>query len=178
VENDSFLNLIEGNKSEDLTTAILAYVLSSDGYRPYRKLFFREVLGLPVLRSHTYEVSSQVNLPDYGKPDIVISGPTEIIVIENKFFAEFSQGDQVKRYVEYLVNDSAFTEKRLILLTVKSRAPYLLNKIREQLLCDDINHHLEEKGIRFETLHWEEILSLFQSNDFLVSGMGRATLTI
>ncbi|WP_028975029.1 PD-(D/E)XK nuclease family protein [Spirochaeta cellobiosiphila] len=96
-----------------------------------------------------------------------------MIIIENKFFADFSKGDQIKRYLEILENDSEHQNKSLFLLTIKNRKDYLENKIKEQLGSSNLKVYFQDKNVKYETVFWDDIFKLFQSEDIFLSELSK-----
>jgi len=133
---ENLLEYIEGQSSENLTSAILAYLLN---YKE-QGLFLRYFLT--ILFSNDFEmnkslndieVSSQASLNSYGISDLLIESDDFLIVIENKFYAAFSRGNQVKRYVEYLKKYKESRKAVFLLLTPKNRGKYYWTELKNKL---------------------------------------------
>ncbi|MBI5403382.1 MAG: PD-(D/E)XK nuclease family protein [Ignavibacteriae bacterium] len=152
---------IAGLSSEDLTTEVLRIILTDENYAVYQRLFYNYFFGDNINKSTKelkYEIITQKSFFE-GRPDIIIEGGNEIYIIENKFYAGFSQGDQIKRYKD-IINRyyKEFQRKEVLLLTTDGR-----KKFYEELLNND--------GISIRFLSWNFLLDLFYSNDFLISAL-------
>jgi hypothetical protein len=173
---ESIFEFTDGRSSEDLTTEILHYILVSEAYAPYQRLFYSRLFPSEGNRStddYGFDVDTQVDHTPNGRPDIEIKNEKNIIIIENKFFAGFSNNDQMFRYFQYLKSDSSYKNKYLVLLTIKDRMSYYNQHMVQQFSCkesyDELMRYFDEHGIEFRNLLWEDILNDFDSHDFLIS---------
>lgn len=157
---DLFLNT-QGLYSEDLTTEILKIILEKDEYASYQRLFYNYLLGRLENKSTKelgYEIRAQESYLE-GRPDIVIAGKDSVFIIENKFFASFSGGNQITRYQQIIdTNFKDYSEKRLFVLTIDGRKAEYQN----QLVANNESA---------DFLIWEEILRLFESDNFLIQAL-------
>jgi len=164
VAYDKLLEVIEGRTAEDLTTSVLAFLLASKKYRPLQKIVYEYILGDNLLKDtfqRQLNVQDQVTIENLGRPDLVITGNEIQIIIENKFYAEFSQGDQLVRYSQAL--DSERTNI-LALITIHDRLDYY------KRLTDDMFKKVKtEATIKYLT--WERLLELIDCDDILVNSL-------
>jgi hypothetical protein len=92
--NVNFLNAIEGLSNENLITESLAYILKHPEFSIYQKIFYSHLLSTADHKDTEeweFEILTQQFNQNYGIPDLVI-------IIENKFWAEFAQNNQYWRY--------------------------------------------------------------------------------
>lgn len=177
---DSFLTYIEGQSGEDLTSSVLTFLFEPGRNKTFLKMFLLKLL--PEKHDiagflNDMEVTFQGDLGKYGWADILFESSNILIVLENKFFADFSQNDQIKRYLSYLLEQSRGRLTLLVLLTPNNRCNYYLSKVQDQI---DINeecqitynkgkHHYQiSDKIKFIWLPWEELLSDFDCGNIIV----------
>lgn len=125
---DNLFAMTESLSSEDLTTAVLAYLLGEPSEHAYRTLFCGRVLGYhppPVVSA----VRFQADLGEYGRADLTIDTEVHKIIVENKFYASFSQSDQLLRYSRYLIDRVPDREGVMVLLTIKDRKAFYVAEI-------------------------------------------------
>lgn len=177
---DSFLTYIEGQSGEDLTSSVLTYLFEPGRNKTFLKMFLLKLLpekyGIEG-SLNDIEVTFQGYLGKYGWADILFESSSILIVLENKFFADFSQNDQIKRYLNYLQEQSRDRLSILVLLTPYNRGNYYLSKVQDQI---DIykecqitynkrkHHYLISDKIKFIWLPWEELLSDFDCGNIIV----------
>jgi len=167
-----FLLQIDGLTSEDLTSEILSYILNKDFYSPYQRLFYNQLFANFKnfdTRQYGFEVVTQENYGSLlGTPDIMIRNNDIAVVIENKFFAPYSGGNQISRYVKLLEKHySSCSYKAVYLLTIRSRKNHY-----DTLIKDDLKKNLKYKTtVKIDFLIWEDLLELFKSNDFIIGNL-------
>jgi len=178
---DFFLGRIDGLSSEDLTTEMLGFILSSPTYTPYQRLFYSLVLSDGMLKDtqeRQYEITTQMSFQEFGRPDMLIENDNQVILIENKFYAPFSLDNQIYRYYSFLKDNYTSKEKYLILLTIKDRIELYLKDIRKQFEAhltsdksDELINFCSENGVSFQTLSWEDIFRLFGAEDVIIANL-------
>jgi hypothetical protein len=181
---ESVFNYTEGLSSEDLTTEILRYILVSPEFAPYQRLFYSRLFSsveptqLKSTDDYGFSVSTQVSYDKYGRPDLIIENENRLVVIENKFYAEFTNDDQIRRYFQFLCSTTNFEEKFLILLTIKDRSDYYYNRILQQFSKDLPEPSLQafdtftaQNNIIFRILSWDDLLEDFDSPEFLITNL-------
>lgn len=178
---DFFLGRIDGLSSEDLTTEMLGFILSSPTYAPYQRLFYSLVLSDGMLKDtqeRQYEITTQMSFQEFGRPDMLIENDNQVILIENKFYAPFSLDNQIYRYYSFLKDNYTSKEKYLILLTIKDRIELYLKDIRKQFEAhltsdksDELINFCVENGVSFQTLSWEDIFRLFGAEDVIIANL-------
>lgn len=170
--NDFLLN-INGLSSEDLTTEVLKYILVNPDYKPYQRLFYNYLLRTSdgkCTEDYAFEVQTQATIELLGRPDMIIQDSgNHVYILENKFYAEFSQGDQIKRYVEILkkVEFSGFKKRVVVILGLKSRLEYY--KYQVQNMVDHAD--LSKSNITIEYRSWDKILEIFDPEIFVISSL-------
>ena len=118
------LEALEGKRSEDLATEVLAYVLQSAHFRPLQKLFYEWLLTDGAAQStaeRSLEITTQESHPRQGRLDLAIRGDDVRIILESKFDAEFSHGNQLYRYVKIL--HASEERQRILVLLCPERVP-------------------------------------------------------
>jgi hypothetical protein len=175
---ESIFEFTDGQSSENLTTEILHYILVSDAYAPYQRLFYSRLFPSEGNRStddYGFSISTQVDYGPHGRPDLVIENEKRIIVIENKFYAGFSFNDQMLRYFQYLDSVNGFDEKYLVLLTIRDRASFYHQQMVQQFSgkesFGELMDYFREHRVFFKSLIWDDILNDFDSNDFIISNL-------
>ena len=179
---ENLLEYIEGQSSENLTSAILAYLLNNKEQGLFLRYFLARLFPYDSEMNESLidiEVSSQDSLNSYGISDLLIESDDFLIVIENKFYAAFSKGDQVKRYVEYLKKYKGSRKAVFLLLTPKNRAKYYWSELEKQI---KINYDklskvsgikktflLSDESIEIIWISWERILKDFECGNILVT---------
>ena len=165
---DLFINLA-GLHSENLTTEILKIILTEPGYEIYSQTFFSYLLegtNFNFEGNNKYSIDSQLRT-EKGIPDLVIVGDESMFIVENKFFANFSGDDQVIRYLDILKDNPSKKNKKLFILTIK-RQHRLYDELID-LQLQKCNRLAEKLNIDFK--FWDDILLLFQSNNFLIEAL-------
>ncbi len=175
---DDLFTCIEGLSSEDLTSSILAYLLSSEDNSAFRKLFLFRVIPRELENINIdsdLEVIFQADLGKKGRADLLIESSEYLIIVENKFYASFS-GDQPIRYVNYLGEFAGSRKAVFVLLALHDRMSLYKSKIQEMIPeAISIGHgnHFEEwfksKNVEFITLTWEALLKDFMCGNEVVS---------
>ncbi len=176
---DSLFESIEGQSSENLTSATLAYLLRHGEQRAFLRLFLIRLLQHKFDHDALldgYEIKVETPLDDKGRADILIESEEFLIVVENKFYASFS-GDQIKRYMEYLKQFKNGRKGILVLLSPEERGPYYLSMVKGQLgiiekesgrALEQIKESMDNEGIKFIWLTWEKLLQDFACGNFIV----------
>ncbi len=178
---DYFLERIDGLSSEDLTTEILSFFLSSPSYAPYQRLFYSLIFPNQDLRNteeRQYDITTQRVFEGAERPDLVIEGEEEVIFIENKFYASFSGGNQMYVYFSRLINNFKDKEKYLILLTIKDRKEFYLKDIGSQfnkeasiLTKEELFKYCSNNGVKLKVITWEDVFKLFDMSDMLIANL-------
>lgn len=178
---DCFLERIDGRSSEDLTSEMLGYFLTSREYSPYQRLFYSLIFPDQELKDseeRQYEIITQMSFDEFGRPDIVIESEQQVIFIENKFYASFSLDNQMYRYFHYLKGNYEDKEKYLILLTIKDRIALYLRDICKQFEAvlttgsnKDLFNYCRDNGVTLQAIAWEDIFRLYGTRDFLISSL-------
>lgn len=174
----NFLNTIEGLSNENLITESLAYMLSHSEYSIYQKLFYSHLFSISEHKDTEdweFEILTQEYDPEYGIPDLVIQNSKSIIILENKFWADFSQKNQYWRYTQMLLEKKDFDKKYLVLLCLKNKLGHFKQKIYEQFKLkgnnisdeSELTNYLNSNGIQPIFLIWEDILNLFMSKNLI-----------
>jgi PD-(D/E)XK nuclease superfamily len=165
---DSLFTLTEGYSGEDLTTAALKYLLNdSENIRSFFKNIESEFnIGLRYDSESTIYIQSEE--PFVGRFDIRIDGPKYNIVVENKFYAAFSQGNQIERYLKYLQNDKTDRMKILIILTINDREDYYKAEIVRGIgknikTIEELQRDLLKQNITMLFITWECMLEWFKN---------------
>lgn len=167
----NFLLKIDGQSTEDLTSEVLCYILTTDGYSVYQKIFFNFIFNNNLYRDSSelgFDISTRTKFTKFGVPDILIKNESEVIIIENKFFAPYSGDNQISRYVNILTEYfTGYKKKTIFLLSIKSRIEYYNSLIKEDIKRSgvDINQ------VEIKNLIWEEILELFKSDNFVIQNL-------
>ena len=173
------LEAIEGKRSEDLATEVLAYVLQSHYFRPLQKLFYQWLLADGVAGStleRAFDISTQTSYPGQGRLDLAICGDNLRIIVESKFDADFSGGDQLHRYVKIL-NESEEQNRVLVLLCPeRNRQHYELHALQQfqgdfgsLKFVPDLERELFERyAVRFKVITWDRLLQLLDSDSPLI----------
>ncbi len=177
---ESLFESIEGQSSENLTSATLAYLLRHGEQRAFLRLFLIRLLQHEFDHDALldgFEIKVDIPLDDKGRADILIESEEFLIVVENKFYASFSYGDQIKRYMEYLMEFRNGRKGILVLLSPEERGPYYLSMVKEQLgitekesgkALEQIKELMVDEGIKFTWLTWEKLLQDFACGNFVV----------
>lgn len=171
---------IEGKRSEDLATEALSFVLQSSRYPPLQKLIYRWLFDDELTKStaeRAFEITTQESHVGEGRLDLTIRGVDLTVIVENKFDAEFSQGNQLRRYVDILDRESA--ERRILILLCPERyrnhyEGEALNQFPSQLgaprTLAELQHELMMRsGIEFLVRTWDELLDHLRCDCVLVS---------
>ncbi|MCU7493516.1 MAG: PD-(D/E)XK nuclease family protein [Ignavibacteria bacterium] len=166
-----FFVSIEGLSSENLTTEILAQILISREFAAYQRLFFSHIFQENCLKSteeYGYEVTTQMDFKELGRPDLVIYNTNSVFLIENKFYAPYSNENQISRYIEILnTHFSNYSRKEIFLLTIKRR----LNHYEEKISKDLILSNTKVGTVKLNYLLWDDILKIFASTNFVVNNL-------
>ena len=174
----NFLNTIEGLSNENLITESLAYMLSHPEFSIYQKLFYSHLFSISEHKDTEeweFEILTQDYNPEHGIPDLVIQNSNSIIILENKFWADFSQKNQYWRYTQILLEKNDFEKKYLVLLCLQNKLGYFKLKIYEQFKLkgikisneSELTKYLNNSGIEPIFLIWEDIINLFMSKNLL-----------
>ncbi len=168
---NTFLLKIEGLASENLTTEVLAFILTNESYSVYQRLFFNYLLGNNADKDTFelgFEINTQENFRDLGTPDIIIKNENRIYIIENKFYAPYSGENQISRYYKILTDYYRdYCEKGIFILTIKSRKDYY-----KKFIDEDIKNNVDVvSDVKVKYIFWEDILKLLKSNDFLIQNL-------
>lgn len=180
--NNNFLNAIEGLSNENLITESLAYILRHPEFSIFQKIFYSHLFSISEHKDTEeweFEILTQEYNQYYGIPDLVIENNKLIIIIENKFWAEFSQNNQYWRYSQILIEKTEFEKKYLVLLCLKSKLEYFKLKIYEQFRNKGIDikndselfSYLNTIGIIPAFLIWEDVINLFKSNNLITQSI-------
>ena len=171
---------VEGKRSEDLATEVLAFIFQSQSFAPLQKLIYQWLLADGAARSTVergFDVTTQESHPGQGRLDLTIRGDEVRIIVESKFDADFSQGDQLRRYVSIL---RGFDEKLRILAILcpeRNRLFYEAHSL-QQFYTDlgqvDALPGLEcelssRYGIVLKFLTWDHLLTLLECDSVLVA---------
>jgi len=116
-----------------------------------------------------YNISTQEKY-NYGRPDIQIEDKDHIILIENKISADFTP-DQIKRYMQILIENYDNKKKHLVLLSPQKNQSEYLEKICKQLGIEKIEKDqlATISNVEFHVITWDQICSFLQSNDVISS---------
>lgn len=112
---------VEGQQGEDLSTAVLDYLINQERESPHTQALL-QTIGIS---SDEYTCSTQEQIVD-GKADIYLESVVDDLccIVENKFFAGFTYNvnneHQLVRYCNWL-NSQPFTTKQLVVLTLRRR---------------------------------------------------------
>ncbi|MCG9874333.1 MAG: PD-(D/E)XK nuclease family protein [Leptospiraceae bacterium] len=178
----NFLNSIERLSNDNLIAESLAYILNHPEFSIYQKIFYSHLLSIADHKDTEeweFEISTQDFNQNFGIPDLVIQNDNLIIIIENKFWAEFSQNDQYWRYTQILLAKKDFEKKFLVLLCLKCKLDYFKIKIYNQFQSkgiamtneSELISYLNMNGITPIFIIWEDIIDLFKSNNLLTQSM-------
>lgn len=171
-ESGDLFGMIEGLASEDLSTAILAFLLSSDNHRAFQRLFLSRVTG-DARRIGGYSVTLQPDFGPAGRGDLLLENSEYRVLVENKFYASFSGQDQLVRYARHLAETCDEDQAAiLVLLTVADRQEYYVSTlashfraVRSSQSVDEslslVCLHMRQIGVDFLALSWEDVLSDF-----------------
>ena len=185
-EKDDLISRIDGLSSENLVTEVLAYILSNDRYVPTQRLFYNYLFdsnhNLSTEDGH-FEVATGQRYEE-GIPDIIIRSDDSVAIIENKFFAPYSQQDQLYRYFNLLTQDSELAKSRvrvLALLTIRGRMPFYLEEVVQDFSSkidgiadlDSLQSILLKEGVRFKALEWQEVMRLVKCDDPIADSLSR-----
>lgn len=133
----------EGKYGEDLTTAIFKYCCSTDE--------FRQFINSKLIRIDQNTIINDQKRIKNGRFDLLIENTDEYYIIENKFFASFTNVNnkhQLKRYYDWLLA-SDYSKRELIVLTIKRR------KKEVEEFFDQLN---ADNRIATRILLWEDIV--------------------
>ena len=170
---------IEGLSSENLATQILAYILSNSSYATQQRIIYNIVFDdneLKDTHNRRAGISTQEHFEHFGRPDLIVDSPNDYAIIENKFWANFSKGDQFIRYAKLLESLETAGNKHLILLCIKSRLPSLQENILSQYKAanetygdiDALMSHLKSISINLKFILWEDIIEKITGSGFVV----------
>lgn len=166
---DNFLLSIAGLSSENLTTEVLRYILENDAYKIYQKVFFNYLFDDDKnldSSGYSFTITTQGHYKD-GIPDLLIENDNYAIIIENKFYAPYSGGNQISNYINILNKEFRHIENRTVyLLTIRARLEYY-----KKLVQEDVGKlsEKEKDGVDVKFIIWEELLRRFESGDFIIS---------
>lgn len=169
---EDFLISIDGLRSEDLTSEILSYILNKQEYSVYQRMFYNYLIEKHINKDTQeldFKVTTQVSFPNFGRPDILIKNDSDVFLIENKFYAPYSYGNQISRYFKLLqsADFDGYKNKAICLLTIESRLPHY-----KKIIEDDIKSLSNiDRTIKLKYLTWNKLLHLFKSNDFIIGNL-------
>ncbi len=179
-----------GLRGEDVSTEILAYMLSPDGHGtlqrrhfvPLQKLFFLRVCGKARSSADLgAEVVTQQAF-DVGIPDALILIDDALILVENKLGSYLSGDNQLIRYLEVLKDNPGITRafptfapelvtrRVLVLLAPRSIAFASVRQSEERALRDHgvtFAQLCEESRVSFVRLDWEDLVGDLDMGDAL-----------
>lgn len=165
---ENIFNVVEGLTGENLTTAVLKYLLENE---INQKIFINMVkakINDIIEYDQNSIVTAQSGIAQIGRFDLKIDTKNYILIIENKFFASSSKGDQIKRYIGYLKKECPSYKKRILLvITIKDRLFFYKNSILEEFRYsswNDLKIKLKDEGIEIDLLAWDDLLDLFSEN--------------
>jgi len=181
---ETLFDATEGLRSEDLVTEIFAFILRAREFEPLQKIFYEHLFRDGIWRDtldRRLEVKTQVARKDIGKPDLELCSDDAFVVIENKFDAEFSGGDQLFRYLSIL-RESHHPTKYLVLLCPQ----YAWERYEHQTIGQFVPHYgplnsfreldtalFQQHGIHFTAMPWDKLLDLLDAKWPLVSTFSR-----
>lgn len=122
---------IEGLKGEVLTSKIIYLLTKEDNL--HQKTFCK------IISEHTghnisptdFSIETEVSIEDKGRIDILIETESYKICIENKIWADFTDG-QPSKYLDCLNKEAGGREVLIIVLAPSAREKYCKNKLEEQ----------------------------------------------
>ena len=177
-DNSLFLN-VEHKTSENLTTEVFKYILISEEYSDCQKIIYNMIFpndnNLDT-KGLSFSVESQSNLGK-SRPDCVIKNKHMIIAIENKFYAPFTNDDQIHRYCSELQKLNPDIKKYLVLLTLKDMKNYYENEIikqfkqQEKPLAKNLDQIFKDRGMTYKTVLWDDLFVDFKSDDVIIRNL-------
>jgi len=148
---ESLFNEIEGKSGEDFTTLILKYILISD------KSLCKTLFDVNSIDKGI--ISTQKRILN-GRFDLFIEDDENCLIIENKFYANFTNVNnehQLLRYYNWL-SDQNYNTKKLIVLTIKRRKNEV-DIIFKSLIS---NTHILK-----EIIFWEDLINKLDINNVI-----------
>lgn len=143
MRNMQFLEIIEGKSGEDLTSAVLKFLLINSSTMRER---FAERLRprLPASRTPQFRdgiiCQNEVALVDNdesGRIDLLIREESGMVIgLENKFWAQFTPNQPAKYWPGLIAKAGAEASCRIVLLVPEAREEEVENHIRSQQLTD------------------------------------------
>ncbi|MCG7853432.1 MAG: hypothetical protein MIO92_13000 [Methanosarcinaceae archaeon] len=180
----SVLNNLLGKRSEDLSTEILAYLLSSKKrYVPFQRLFYN-LIGIGPLSAAELEVQAktQQRLGDKGIPDLIILTADSIILLENKLGAYLSGDNQLLLYSEafnmekklaeaFYLKNLLHVHKKILVFLAPSKSMEIsrivTDKACEQKYKTKYEDFLISRNVIFRSISWEMVIGLLDRMDSL-----------
>ena len=179
----SLLDSIIGRRAEDVSTEVLAHLLSChDAHVPFQRLFYQRVLDQAASSADLRtEIRTQTTF-EVGRPDMVLLTKNALVVLENKLGAYLTSDDQLVRYCEVFENRQVLQEYfRLSPAEVPRRKIVVFlaptHTLRPSLEASSAvcRHQCQmsfpewcsEKDIEYRPLPWEQILDYLDLRDSL-----------
>jgi hypothetical protein len=179
-DKEVLLEAIEGKRSEDLATEVLAFVLQSASFRPLQKLFYHWLLSDGESQStieRAFDITTQATHPGQGRLDLTISGDNLHIIVESKFDAEFSGGDQLHRYFSILRQAKERQRILVLLCPERYRQHYEEHALKQfgvefgavTSLAELKTELFQSHTVDFRVLTWDRLLQLLDSDSPLIA---------
>lgn len=161
----SLFETISSLKTEDISTELLAFMLSSeDKFTPFKKIFLKKIFNdYDLIENLTLNVDTQKEY-NRNRPDLTIETLDKFVILENKLISNLSSPDQLLRYLSIFKGKtfSIYNYKYLIFLCPR----HILNSelIKTDKLCRKKYGKTFKKfclvnNVTFKSLTWEEIIS-------------------
>lgn len=176
----NLLAMLEGHKSEDLSTECLAFILAHPSFRAAQQVFYAELLedrSFAGTAERAFTVSTQFWCGS-ERPDLRIAGAHLCVLIENKFTAGYTEG-QIKRYADLLQTEKVESKMLVLLCPQIWRTEYVRLAGQQFGMANVTEHELRKNlalapmGITFKVLSWERLLELIGSQDILTAELTR-----
>jgi hypothetical protein len=175
----NLLAMVEGRRSEDLATEVLAYLLRHAQFRAEQQRFYEELLRDGKNEGtveRAFEVTTQV-WRDSERPDLRIVGPDIYVLVENKFTAGYTD-QQLARYARRLHDENARTKVLVLLCPEIWRHAYVklaaiqfgVSSGSEKDVCKKL---CDESNIDFHVMTWDRLLVLFGEQHLLTAELSR-----
>lgn len=128
-------------------------------YKPFRDALLKKIN----LRNHIDkiafdDITTQISLGKYGRPDIYILTDEVEVLIEIKIQDTIRTVNQPKGYLKYLTQSSKLPNRHLVFLTPKSY--YGLSEYQNEIESSDV-----KKIIICDILFWEDIVQIIRDNE-------------
>ncbi|HPO91677.1 MAG TPA: PD-(D/E)XK nuclease family protein [Victivallales bacterium] len=163
---ESFLECVEGKKTENMTSALLKYFFDRD--RELLKEFLQRIDNELKIGDDT-DITIETEVP-YDKQneddpnsriDLQISFDDVLIFIENKIWADF-QPNQLERYAKKLSKEEA-NKPYLVLICPKDRETEANEKIQEILnLCSSGENQRIYNKITTQLIFWNDLKDILK----------------